>query len=383
MCHDAVGGAVWHFLHYVLGLEQLGFRTYYVEWTDSWLANPENASADPDFPRVLIADVMRDVGLGDRWICRADHLGSDATFGPMRADDLPALFETASVLINVSGTHVLNEDHQRCQRRVYLETDPGIPQIRIAEGDARLEAVLDAHTHFFTFAENIGNADCLLPTNRFPFRTTRPAVALSEWAGHASSGADGRLTTITKWEKRRKDIKFRGELYRWSKSEQFLNFIDLPARASMPIELAVSGASAADLKFLHDHGWRLAAGLEISSSLSRYRDYVLRSAGEFTVAKDQYVRLRTGWFSDRSACYLAAGRPVITQDTGFSCTLPTGEGLFPFSTMDDILAAVDAIRSNPARHQDAARAIGEQFFDARKVIGDIVLATGLEVPAAS
>ena len=379
MCHDAVAGAVWHFLNYLLGFEKLGFEAYYVEWTDNWVANPVDPSQDQDFPRVMIGKILQRFGFGQRWICRADHVARGATYGGLAPEALPQLYREAEALVNVSGTHVLNEDQQQCKCRIYLETDPGIPQIKIAGGDAALEAQLDAHTHFFTFAENLRSEDCLLPPNRFAFHPTRQAVALDQWIS-ARPPRNGRLTTISKWEKKKKNIEYQGELYRWSKSEQFLRFLDLPSRAKIPLEVALSGAGQDDINLLFANQWSVVNALEISASLDRYREYVCGSAGEFTIAKDQYVRLRTGWFSDRSACYLAAGRPVITQDTGFGCSLPTGEGLFSFNTMEDIVAATEAILQNPEGQSNAAREIAHEYFDAGRNLARLLEVAGQGAP---
>src|SRR6185369_13458673 len=160
-----------------------------------------------------------------------------------------------------------------------------------------------------------------------------------------------------------REITFKGETYHWSKHYEFLKFLDLPARCGGAFELALTGYEPSDRVLLEEHGWAVVDAAALSSDLDRYRDYILESGGEFTVAKDQNVRFRTGWFSDRSAAYLAAGKPVVTQETGFSSTLPTGQGLFAFSTLQEAAAAVDDIVSDYGRHQAAARAIAAEYFD--------------------
>jgi hypothetical protein len=128
---------------------------------------------------------------------------------------------------------------------------------------------------------------------------------------------------------------------------------------------------------LEANGWRLADAHAFTTDPWPYRDYVRASRGEFTVARDLHVRLRSGWFSERSACYLAAGRPVITQDTGFDSVLPTGEGLFAFNTMEEILTAFESINSDYQRHSRAARAIAEEYFRAETVLAKVVMDLGL------
>src|SRR5262249_1836946 len=152
------------------------------------------------------------------------------------------------------------------------------------------------------------------------------------------------------WKQSDKDIEWRGETYTWSKHHEFLKLLDLPFRAGRPFELALACDDEEALRLLAEHGWRVVDALALSKDPLPYRDYILGSRGEFTVAKDQNVRLRSGWFSDRSACYLAAGKPVITQDTGFGNVLPTGRGLFSFRTIDDVLAALDAVESSYEVH---------------------------------
>jgi hypothetical protein len=377
LCHDAVAGAVWHFLNYLLGFERLGFETYYVEWGDKWVPNPLDSSQDLGFPRVLVGDVLQRYGFGKRWICEANHIRQGFTYGPIPPASLPELYRKAEALINVSGTHILNNEQMECKRRVYLETDPGIPQIRLAEGDRNLESVLRNHTLLFTFAENIHSPDCLLPQTPFHYHTTRQPVVMDEWMTPFRNG-QSRFTTIAKWTKTGKNVEFQGEVYRWSKRDELHQYIDLPKRCPEMLELALSKASDDDLTLLQQHGWRTTDALSVSSSLDRYREYIRESRGEFTIAKDQYVRLRTGWFSDRSACYLAAGKPVVTQDTGFAISLPTGDGLFGFRTLDDALSAFERIRSNYEYHCRAAQEISREYFNADKVLINILREIGLD-----
>jgi hypothetical protein len=184
------------------------------------------------------------------------------------------------------------------------------------------------------------------------------------------------FTTVCNWKGNR-EIEFAGEKYFWSKHLEFLKFIDLPKRSGMPLELAISGLDGEARMLLESNGWLLTDALPLTLDPWPYRDYVRASRGEFSVAKDQNVRLRTGWFSERSACYLAAGRPVVTQDTGFGTVLPTGEGLFAFSTMEEILTAFESIRSDYGRHSRAAREIAEQYFRAETVLQRLLEDLGL------
>ena len=191
------------------------------------------------------------------------------------------------------------------------------------------------------------------------------------------SGVGDRFTTVANWRQSGKDIEWQGERYAWSKHLEFLKFLELPRRSDQSFELALSCDDPGALDLLRTHGWRVVEALALSREVEPYRDYIRASRGEFTVAKDQNIRLLSGWFSDRSACYLAAGRPVLTQDTGFGNVLPTGRGLFGFSTMEDVLAALDAIRGDYEGHCRAAREIAAEYFAAEKVVGSLLERAGL------
>jgi hypothetical protein len=197
-----------------------------------------------------------------------------------------------------------------------------------------------------------------------------------ERVGPASADV-GCFTTIASWQQTGKDLEWNGQVYTWSKHLEFLKFIDLPGRSGQEFELALACGDAQAVRRLEAHGWRVRDALSLSRDPLPYREFITGSRGEFTVAKDQNIRLRSGWFSDRSACYLAAGRPVLTQDTGFGNVLPVGEGLFAFDSMESALAALEAIRSDYPRHRRAARAVAEECFGAEKVLKDVLAAVGL------
>ncbi len=378
ICYNPFGGVVWQALHYLIGLRQLGFDPYYVEWHNMWLADPVRASNNPEMPRIMIAEVMQRFGFADRWICR--KVENEDVFGGISREELARIYSEAVAILNLTATNVIDEDQHQCPRRIYLETDPGVPQIKLDRGDPATWKLVGAHTHHFTFAENLGNPDCGLPKPNLGYYPTRQPILVDLW--DSSFDSHGRkFTTISKWQGHtRKDIEFRGEFYTWRKDLEFRKFLDLPSRSGRSIELALSKLNSQDQAMLKENGWLVADALSVSTSLDGYQHYIQRSRGEFTVAKDQNVRLRSGWFSDRSACYLAAGKPVITQDTGFGNVLPTGQGLFAFLTMDDILAALDAIDSNYEKQCRAAREIAREYFDAKKVLRDLLIKAGLEPP---
>jgi hypothetical protein len=261
-----------------------------------------------------------------------------------------------------------------------------LPQIEVAKGSTFYIDLLSAHTHHFTYGENLGASDCGVPVTRFEYRPTRPPIVLDWWSPTISPGPY--FTTVASWRQSGKDLEWRGQTYTWSKHHEFLKIIDLPRRTAQPLELALAvrghagdGESgwvplkeedAEAVRELTRHGWRITDAMTLSREIGPYRDFILGSRGEFTVAKDQNVRLRSGWFSDRSACYLGAGRPVITQDTAFEKFIPTGEGLFAFNGMDDIVAAFEAVNADYERHSRAARAVAETYFKAETVLAKLV-----------
>jgi hypothetical protein len=218
-------------------------------------------------------------------------------------------------------------------------------------------------------------------SDRFEFRPTRQPVVMDFW-DHAGRETGDAFTTIGNWQQPWREVVFRGQTYSWSKHHEFLKVIDLPRRVpGQPLELGLSSYSPEDAGMLKSHGWRVRHALDFSMDADAYRRYIAESRGEFTVAKDQNVRLRSGWFSDRSATYLAAGRPVVTQDTAFGNVLPTGEGLFAFTTVDDAAAAIEAIHSDYPRHRRAASAVAREYFGHDVVLGRLLREVGLSAPA--
>jgi len=370
-----LAGVTFQFLHFLLGLRRLGYDPYYIEDSGRWIYDPKLNDLSPDASGNIAAvlPMLQQHGFDDRWAFRGNY--PDGKCYGMTEAQILQLYREADAFLNVTGAQELREEHLRIPRRVYVETDPVASQVRVAQGHEETIAALSAHDIHFSYGENFGAPDCKVPLDRFQWITTRQPVILDLWKNpHA---VDGRpYTTIATWENKGKDIAFNGETYFWSKDREFMKIIDLPRRRTAKFELAV-GREEEVQRILRDNGWGWTDSVEISGDMERYRNFILRSRGEFTVAKDQNVRLRSGWFSDRSACYLAAGRPVINQDTAFGNVLPTGKGLFSFQTMDDILAAVDAIESDYAGHSRAAREIAEEYFAAEKVLGRLMEQAGL------
>jgi hypothetical protein len=370
-----LAGVTYQFLHYLIALRRLGYDPYYVEDSGRYVYDPALNDLSPDASRNVeaVAPVLAAHGFGDRWAFRGYYPGGRC-YG-MTDDQILRLYREADAFLNVTGAQEIREEHLLCPRRIYVESDPFASQVRVATGDAKTIATLEAHDTHFTFGENVGQPDCSVPVQRFEWLPTRQPVVVDLWRdGHAA--ADAPYTTITTWRNTGKDVVYQDDCYYWTKDREFEKFLDLPRRRAVPFELAV-GVDDAVRQRLQDSGWRQRRAIDLSASVTEYKEYIQRSRGEFTVARDQYVRPRTGWFSDRSACYLAAGRPVITEDTGFGKFIPTGRGLFAFTTMDDVVAAIDAIESDYEGHCRAARDLAETYFGAERVVGSLMSRAGL------
>jgi len=368
-----LSGVTYQFLHYLIALRRLGYDPYYIEDSARWIYDPalDDVSGDA-LPNIeAVAPILRRHGFGDRWGFRGGYPGGQCD--GMTETQIEELYHEAEAFLNVTGAQEIREEHMQIPSRIYVESDPVAMQIRVAKGDVSALDALHAHTMLFTFGENFGAQDCGVPLERFRWFPTRQPVVLDFWAPlEADSGS---YTTVASWRNKGNDIEWNGDTYYWSKDREFMKLLDLPPDAPVPLELALSPTE--DYRLLTEHGWKIADAVNISRDAETYRDYIRRSHGEFTVAKDQNVRLRSGWFSDRSACYLASGRPVISQDTAFGNILPTGRGLFAFQTRDDIVQALQIIEADYPAQRRAARDIASEYFAAEKVVGSLMARAGL------
>lgn len=371
-----LAGVTYQFLHYLIGLRQLGWDVYYVEDSSRWVFDLKTFELTPDASLniEMVAPVLERYGFSGKWVFRGAYEGGKC-YG-MSENELKQLYKEADAFLNVTASQELREEHMSIPRRVYVESDPFHVQVKVLEGDINTLNALAAHDIHFSYGENLGQPDCDLPIDLVCWHPTRQPVAMDLWDNPYPPAKDSVFTTITTWKNKGKDMIFRGETYYWTKDREFLKIVDLPKRRPVGFELATQVDDEIHRK-LTENRWKIAPSFPISRDVEKYREYILKSRGEFTVTKDQVVRPRTGWFSDRSACFLAAGRPVITQETGFSKFLPTGKGLFGFLTMDEILAAVDVIESDYEGSCKAAREIAQEYFAAEKVLGKLMSQAGL------
>jgi hypothetical protein len=370
-----LAGVTFQFLHYLLALRRLGYDVYYIEDSARWIYDPRlnDLSPDPTGNLASVIPVLEAHGLGDKWAFRGKY--PDGQCYGLSEARIEELYREADAFLNVTGAQELRDEHMQVKRRIYVESDPFASQVKVAKGDAGMIQTLEAHDTLFTFGENIGALDCGIPVERFQWLPTRQPVLLDLWPP-AETRADAAFNTITTWHNKGKNIEWKGDIWYWTKDREFEKIIALPKeRPGVGFELAV-GVNTDVQERLTGNRWRLAESIGVSTSVDSYRDYIRHSRGEFTVARDQYVRPRTGWFSDRTACYLAAGRPVITQETGFS-KFYGGKGLYGFSTMDEILRAVDAIEQDRDGNGAGARDIAAEFFAGEKVVGSLMQRAGL------
>ena len=377
LASDPYAGMAWMHMQIAVGLRRLGNDVTYMETTSAWPYDPTRQArvCDSEYAVAYLARVATSFGLGDCWAYRRSYL-DNAWFGPRGAvaEDLLA---HADAVLNVTGSTYLAKDGLRVGRHVYFGTDPVRHELEFANGDHDTQAFINQYTDCVTYGENIGNPDCAIPPLPRLRSKTRQPVLLDLWKNEVL--ARDVFTTVCNWRQAGRDIEYQGKVYYWSKHHGFLKFVALPRHISQPIELAMplEGVPHEERCVLESNGWQLTNAHAFTTDPWAYRNYVCASRGEFTVAKDQNVRLRSGWFSERSACYLAAGRPVITEDTGFGTVLPTGDGLFAFNTMEDIVAAVEAIRADYNRHSRAARHIAEEYFKAETVLAKVIEDLGL------
>ncbi len=370
-----LAGIAWQAMHYLVGLQRLGYDVWYIEDGGANPYDPRVASVmmDCGYNVGFLRRAMESHGLGGRW-AYWDAIGDE--WHGLTRDHVQRLYREADGLINLCGATQLRDEHLACPTRIMVDSDPIYEQIKYAKADPAARAYLNAHTHFFSYGENLGSADCPVPLSGLDWRPTRPPVVLDLWPETVDEPPG--FSTIATWENKGKNIEFAGSRYVWSKHLNFLRFLDLPRqRPGTCFSLAMDPPDAEIRRIVTDAGWNLVDHRPISAGMEAYRDFIANSRGEFTVAKDIYVRPNSGWFSDRSVCYLAAGRPVVTMRTGFSKFYPVGCGLFDFATMEEAINGIDAISANYRLHSRAARELAREYFAADRVLEALMSAAGL------
>jgi hypothetical protein len=364
-----LGGMTWHYLQYVLGLARLGHEVLYIEDSgdDPWSCyDPRTGEVGPDcaFGVAYASSVFEGVGFSGSWGYYDAHTD---TWHGSHGSKISKSAADADLLINVSGSNELRSWADGVPRRVYVDTDPAFTQVGNLKDSKRMNRTL-AHNVFVSFGENVSTAESQIVDDGMPWRATRQPIVLEQWSVSEPIGG-APLRTVMQWDSYPK-LDFEGQSL-GMKSESFRDYLDLPGRTNASMEIAVGGPNV-PWDELKKEGWRLVNPLEVARDPFSYREYIAGSAGEFSVAKAGYVSARTGWFSERSAAFLASGRPVVVQDTGFSTWLGVGSGVLTFSTPTEAESAIDEIQTRPAHHGRAARKVAESLFDSDAVLSDLV-----------
>jgi hypothetical protein len=375
-----LAGPTWHHLQYVLGLRDLGHDVWYLEDSDDFpmCYDPERQEVGTDarYGLAYATRVFERLGLGDRWAYHDGHAGRWE--GPLgrRMEDVA---KEADVLLNVSGVNPLRPWVEGVSARVMIDTDPVFTQIDFIE-DASKRARALAHQHFFTFGECIGRPSCSMPDDELPWRPTRQPVALRAWPV-APPRPEGLYTTVMLWDSY-DPREYRGRHF-GMKALSMEAVFDFPLRLGRRFELTLGGLTSPTQRLL-DAGWLLRDPIATTRDPCVYQKYMHTAKAEFSVAKHGYVVSGSGWFSERSCGYLASGRPVVTQDTGFSAVIPVGDGLLAWHTPEEAVAAIAEVEARYAHHCSAARQVVEAHFDARLVLASLLDAvSGAQAPVPS
>ena len=340
---------------YMLGLRALGHEVFYVEDTGECVYDPvENTrSTDPAYGTTYIHRSLEPFGFGESWA----FVNYDGSYHGRSHEEVKRFCADADLFINLSGgSWFWRDEYARIPRSVFIDSDPAFTQLAIAKGEAWYVQFFRQFSHLFTFGANIGTPDSTIPVGDFIWNKTWQPVTLDDW--RPSQPPAGCFTSVMTWQ-----IESFTDVG-GNKDQEFVKYIDLPSRTTQKFELAINGPQ----KLLRAHGWDTVDAMHVSRTLSDYREFVHRSRAEFGVAKHTYVSTRCGWFSDRTECYLASGRPALVQDTGWSAHLPSGEGLLAFSTPEQALAGIDRINSNYAAHAARAAEIAAAHFEATHVL---------------
>lgn len=374
------GGVFWDYMQYVLGFFKMGHEVLYIEDTGKWCYDPV-ASTFVEDGRRNAAYLARHLellepALKEKWFYR-DATGR--TYG-RSWEEVKGFCKEADLFLHVSASCWMREEYFEVKRVAFIDSDPMYTQASVPgyvsntleeEAERSRVEMLRRHHVFFTFAENIGAQDCKIPTEIFSWIPTRQPIVMESFEQHRVSVPQRRriLTTVASWEPAEGGPMVRGVQYK-GKSAEFERFMELPSKSVLPLELAMSGRAPKER--LEAHGWKMVEAYPVSSDPWVYRDYLASSLGEWSVAKNAYVASLSGWFSCRSACYMALGVPVVVQETGFSKILPSGKGILPFSSMEEAAEAIESLAGDPQGHADAALELAREWFDHRKVLGRLL-----------
>jgi hypothetical protein len=392
--HPQLGGMTWHYLQYVVGLKRLGHDVYYFEDSGEHPYNLNGGPSGNDWTASdcayninYLSKIMTRFGLEHRWAYRFPQ--NSKWFG-LSNKEREKTINSADLLINVSGTLENPKKYRQIPHLVYIDTDPVITQVKMAKGNKSFLKRIYAHDTHFSFGETISDGMFETGINWLP---TRQPIVLSEWK--PSSLRNERYTTVMSWTSYA-PLTHAGHTY-GQKDVEFMRFLDLPKRVA-PTEMEIALGRTQHLEWqnedinrspeiaelignkanwtpqdlLKKEGWHIVDSIEKCGDLDSYRDYIQSSKAEWSVAKNAYVLGQPGWFSERSACYLAAGRPVVIQDTGFTKTIPAGEGILSFESLEESIDGIQEVEVNYKRHRQAARSIADTYFGSDNVLSHLI-----------
>jgi hypothetical protein len=366
-----VGGVAWDYLQYAIGLARLGHDVVYHEDSGIWPYHPiENQLVDTaNYSADYIARFFQTYApeLAECWHYR--HLGAKS-FG-LSESEFQNFAKSADLYLNVSAANPLPPAlNSRCIT-AFLDTDPGYNQIVLSERPSWLANIdrwaeeFHRYDRYLTYAENIGREDCLVPQIGVDWITTRMPIVLGLWRDRGPPPNGASWSTVLTWNRFRGPLVYRGHEY-GSKDIEFVKIASLPGKTSARLKIALGGA--APLQSLAAQGWVVVDAPIATLTPENYQEFIAQSRGEVSTAKNVYVAMKTGWFSCRTACYLAAGRPAVVQDTGFSKHISVGKGVLTFNTVEEASSAIEVVESNYLEHAAAAREIAIRYFDSDRVL---------------
>jgi hypothetical protein len=358
---SGLGGQAWAVLQYLLGLRAVGHEVFYLEdcgissWVYDW--HKGEWTTELECPAAYVRACLEPFGFANRWIYRTN----DGALGMPLAEFRDVCAAADLLVLRATPLWVWRDEYNAPKRRAFIDVDPGFTQISIANGDKGIAEGVARCERRFSVGQRVGASDCPIPTEAGPWIPTLPPIFLDEWP-RIGADADA-FTSIIRWQGFR-DATHKGEAY-GQRDKEFPKFFELPERTGKKFRIAMIGAKP---ETLTAHGWEVAPGEIISKTPQSYREFIASSRGEFCVPKHGYVATRGGWFSDRSVCYLASGRPVLMEETGIRNSVSAGEGLLTFTDVASAADAVKRVDENYAAHSDAARQLAEKVFSTEKVL---------------
>ena len=363
-----LGGLVWHHFQYLYGLHQMGHKVLFLEESEEYAAcyNPETyqMTTDPTYGLNFIMEIFSKFNLQNHWAYFDYH--TNQWFGQSE-ERVMTFIKDADIVLNLSGINPLRDWILPIPKKVFIDTDPVFTQVKHLS-DPAANQIASMHDAFFTFGENYGEKGCTIPIDGFSWLPTRQPVVMELW-NNVGTQNNGKWTTVMQWDSY-KTQRWKGKAY-GMKSKSFDEFIELPQKCSEKFELAL-GSNSAPNEMLTSFGWQIINPLLITKTPYSYQDYIKKSKGEWSVAKHGYVSANSGWFSERTLNYMASGKPVVVQETGFSEFLPVGEGLLSFSTKEEATEALLKVNTDYNKHCKTARQIVNDYFGSRSVLQSLL-----------